>query len=44
MNSGLKIFNEFAEGMSAKCDTFDNEILSQEQYFKIACFEVIGVK
>eukprot|EP01022_Parablepharisma_sp_SALTPOND_P001097 TRINITY_DN105585_c2_g1_i1.p1 TRINITY_DN105585_c2_g1~~TRINITY_DN105585_c2_g1_i1.p1 ORF type:complete len:398 (-),score=20.93 TRINITY_DN105585_c2_g1_i1:3502-4695(-) len=40
---GLLICEDFLTGRTGRCETFDNELLSRSEEFKIANFEVIGL-
>jgi len=37
---GLCINESFSEGTTGKCQTFENELLTDTEEFKIACVEV----
>ena len=39
---GLFIYNDFVNGNTDKCTTFNNEPLSNSKEFKIECLEVWG--
>jgi len=41
---GLTIEENFLQGRTGKCETFDNELLTETEEFTIRNFEVIGLE
>lgn len=41
---GLSIEEDFRQGRTGKCETFDNELLAEAEEFTIKNFEAIGLE